>query len=563
MDLDISFVHGADAPPLLDCTLGQALELARERWPDREAIVACESGARMSYAQLNSAAEEFGAGLLALGLRPGERIGIWSPNCAEWAVTQYAAAKAGLILVNINPAYRRHELEFVLNKVGCSALVVAARFKSSDYLGMLLELAPELTRCEPGALSAHKLPRLKLVISIEATQFDGFVPFSDVATRAQESDRDALRQIGASLRPHDPVNIQFTSGTTGSPKGATLSHHNIINNSFFVGEAIRTGLGDRICIPVPLYHCFGMCMGNLNCLTHGATAVYPSPGFDPLATLLSVQQERCTALYGVPTMFIAMLDHPRFKEIDLSSLRGGIMAGSPCPIAIMQRVVDEMHMSEVTIAYGMTETSPVSFQSSVDDSLDMRVSTVGRIQPHLEVKLVDSQGAIVPRGSSGELCTRGYSVMQGYWGDPARTAEVLDPEGWMHTGDLAVLDAQGYCNIVGRIKDMIIRGGENIYPREVEEFLFTHPKVQGVSCFGVPDARYGEALCAWIVLRPGTAATAAELRQHCEGEIAHYKIPRYFEFVEEFPMTVTGKIQKFVMRDAMIARLGLTIEKTA
>jgi fatty-acyl-CoA synthase len=563
MDLDISFVRGADSPPLLETTLGRALEAAQERWPDREAIVACESGVRLSYAQLNSAADEFGAGLLALGLKPGERIGIWSPNCAEWAITQYAAAKAGLILVNINPAYRKHELEFVLNKVGCSALVSAARFKSSDYLGILRELAPELTSCEPGALSARRLPMLKSVISIDATPFDGLVPFSTVASRARGSDREALRQIGARLRPLDAVNIQFTSGTTGSPKGATLSHHNVINNSFFVGEAIRTGLGDRICIPVPLYHCFGMCMGNLNCLTHGATAVYPSPGFDPMATLLSVQQERCTALYGVPTMFIAMLDHPRFKEMDLSSLRGGIMAGSPCPTAIMQRVVDEMHMPEVTIAYGMTETSPVSFQSSVDDSLEKRVSTVGRIQPHLEVKLVDAQGATVPRGSSGELCTRGYSVMQGYWEDPVRTAEVLDPEGWMHTGDLAILDARGYCNIVGRIKDMIIRGGENIYPREVEEFLFTHPKVQGVSCFGVPDVRYGEALCAWIVLRPGTSATAAELRQHCEGEIAHYKIPRYFEFVEEFPMTVTGKIQKFIMRDVMIERLGLTIEKTA
>ncbi|HEY2146161.1 MAG TPA: AMP-binding protein [Steroidobacteraceae bacterium] len=563
MDLDTSFVRGADSPPLLTCTLGQALELALKCWPDREAIVACDSGVRMSYAQLNAAADEFGAGLLALGLQPGERIGIWSPNCAEWAITQYAAAKAGLILVNINPAYRKQELEFVLNKVGCTALVSAARFKSSDYVGMLCELAPELTSCEPGALLARKLPLLKLVIGIDAAELHGLVPFPAVAPRAQESDRKALRQIASRLRPHDPVNIQFTSGTTGSPKGATLTHHNVLNNSFFVGEAIRTGLGDRICIPVPLYHCFGMCMGNLNCLTHGATAVYPSAGFDPLATLISVQQERCTALYGVPTMFIAMLDHPRFAEFDLSSLRGGIMAGSPCPIAVMQRVVDEMHMPEVTIAYGMTETSPVSFQSSVDDSLEMRVSTVGRVQPHLEVKLVDAQGAIVPRGSSGELCTRGYSVMQGYWEDPERTAEALDSEGWMHTGDLAMLDAQGYCNIVGRIKDMIIRGGENIYPREVEEFLFTHPKVQGVSCFGVPDSRYGEALCAWIVLRPGTSATAAELRQHCEGEIAHYKIPRYFEFVDEFPMTVTGKIQKFVMRDVMIARLGLMVEHTA
>jgi fatty-acyl-CoA synthase len=563
VDLDISHVRGADSPPLLESTLGQALELALKRWPEREAIVACESGVRMSYAQLNAAADEFGAGLLALGLKPGQRIGIWSPNCAEWAVAQYAAAKAGLILVNINPAYRKHELEFVLNKVGCSALVSAARFKSSDYLGMLYELAPELASSEPGALSARRLPMLKLLIGIEAAEFGGLVPFATVANRARESDRRALREIASRLLPHDPVNIQFTSGTTGSPKGATLTHHNILNNSFFVGEGIRTALGDRICIPVPLYHCFGMCMGNLNCLIHGATAVYPSPGFDPLATLSSIQQEKCTALYGVPTMFIAMLDHPRFKEFDLSSLRGGIMAGSPCPIAIMQRVVDEMHMPEVTIAYGMTETSPVSFQSSVDDSLELRVSTVGRIQPHLEVKLIDALGNTVSRGSSGELCTRGYSVMQGYWEDAARTAEVLDSEGWMHTGDLAVLDESGYCNIVGRIKDMIIRGGENIYPREIEEFLFAHPKVLGVSCFGVPDARYGEVLCAWIMLRPGTQASAEEIRQHCEGEIAHYKVPRYIVFVDEFPMTVTGKIQKFIMRDVMIERLGLTVEKTA
>jgi fatty-acyl-CoA synthase len=563
MGRNISHVVGADAPPLLDSTLGQALERARDRWPDREAIVACEAGVRLTYAQLNAAADEFGAGLLALGLRPGERIGIWSPNCAEWAITQYAAAKAGLILVNINPAYRRHELEFVLNKVGCAALVSAVKFKSSDYIGMLCELAPELASSEAGALPASKLPMLKLIIGIDAPHLPGLVPFARVADHARESDRQALKDIAARLRPHDPVNIQFTSGTTGSPKGATLTHHNVLNNSFFVGEAIQTRLGDRICIPVPLYHCFGMCMGNLNCLTHGATAVYPSPGFDPLATLSAIQQERCTALYGVPTMFIAMLDHARFREFNLSSLRGGIMAGSPCPIAVMQRVVDEMHMPEVTIAYGMTETSPVSFQSSVDDPLEMRVRTVGRIQPHLEVKIIDAQGDTVARGCSGELCTRGYSVMQGYWEDAARTAEVLDAAGWMHTGDLAILDAAGYCNIVGRIKDMIIRGGENIYPREVEEFLFTHPKVLGVSCFGVPDARYGEALCAWIKLRPDTEASDEEIRQFCAGEIAHYKVPRYIIFVDDFPMTVTGKIQKFIMRDVMIERLGLTVEKTA
>ena len=563
MDNGISLVCGSDSPPLLEDTIGGALDRAAIRWPDREAMVCRESGARLTFAKLNAHASEVAQGLLALNLKPGDRIGIWAPNCVEWSLTQYAAAKAGLILVNINPAYRKHELEYVLNAVGCKALVTAANFKSSDYLGMLCELAPELLRSEPGKLAAQKLPHLRLVACIDVAAPAGVLPFADIANRAGESHRAMLREIAAALKPEDAVNIQFTSGTTGAPKGATLTHRNILNNGFFVGEAIRTGCGDRICIPVPLYHCFGMCMGNLNCLTHGATAVYASRGFDPLATLQCVEAERCTALYGVPTMFIAMLDHPRFKEFDLSSLRGGIMAGSPCPIAVMNRVVDQMHMPEVTIAYGMTETSPVSFQSSVDDSLDRRVSTVGKIQPHLQVKVIDPNGAVVPRGASGELCTRGYSVMQGYWQDPERTSEVLDEDGWMHTGDLAVIDPEGYCNIVGRIKDMIIRGGENVYPREVEEFLFKHPKIRAVSCFGVPDARFGEELCAWIQLRPGMTAAAEEFKQYCQGQIAHYKIPRYFEFVDEFPMTVTGKIQKFVMRDVMIERLGLSEEKTA
>jgi fatty-acyl-CoA synthase len=563
VDNDMSFVCGADLQPLLEDTIGGALARAAISWPSQEAVVCCESGMRLTYAELNTAATQFAEGLLALDLKPGDRIGIWAPNCVEWAITQYAAARAGLILVNINPAYRKHELEFVLNAVACKALVTAANFKSSDYLAMLCEVAPELLRDKPGMLSSQKLPHLKLVVCIDAANVAGILPFAAVSTRGRESHRDMLREIAATLRPEAAVNVQFTSGTTGSPKGATLTHRNILNNAFFVGEAIRTGFGDRVCIPVPLYHCFGMCMGNLNCLTHGAAAIYPARGFDALATLKCVEAERCTALYGVPTMFIAMLDHSRFREFDLSSLRGGIMAGSPCPIAVMHRVVDLMHMPEVTIAYGMTETSPVSFQSSVDDSVERRVSTVGRIQPHLQVKIIDTSGAIVPRGISGEICTRGYSVMQGYWQDPARTAEVLDQAGWMHTGDLGVIDSHGYCNIVGRIKDMVIRGGENVYPREVEEFLFKHPKIQGVSCFGVPDPRFGEELCAWIQLRAGVTASADEIKRFCKEQIAHYKIPRYIEFVEEFPMTVTGKIQKFIMRDVMIERLGLSAEKTA
>ena len=563
MDNASSLVCGSDSPPLLEDTIGGALARAAIRWRDQEAIVCRESGVRLTFAQLDARAAEFAQGLLALDLTPGDRVGIWAPNCVEWSITQYAAAKAGLILVNINPAYRKHELEYVLNAVACKALVTAASFKSSDYLSMLCELAPELLCAEPGKLEAQKLPHLKSVVCIDAAKVAGILAFAEIYGRGRESHRAMLRDIAATVRPEDAVNIQFTSGTTGAPKGATLTHRNILNNAFFVGEAIRTGFGDRICVPVPLYHCFGMCMGNLNCLTHGATAVYPSRGFDALATLQCVESERCTALYGVPTMFIAMLDHPRFQEFDMSSLRGGIMAGSPCPIAVMHRVVDQMHMPEVTIAYGMTETSPVSFQSSVDDSLERRVSTVGRIQPHLQVKIIDASGATVARGVSGELCTRGYSVMQGYWGDPARTSEVLDEAGWMHTGDLAVIDSEGYCNIVGRIKDMIIRGGENVYPREVEEFLFKHPKIRGVSCFGVPDPRFGEELCAWIQLRPDVTAAAEEFKRYCQGQIAHYKIPRYFEFVDEFPMTVTGKIQKFIMRDVMIERLGLKVEKTA
>jgi len=450
-----------------------------------------------------------------------------------------------------------------VNKVGCRALVLSPAFKSSNYLEILGDLAPELTHCEPGLLRSHKLPTLEIVIRMGAERSPGMLSFDELLAPPTRAELDALEARGETLQFDDPINIQFTSGTTGNPKGATLSHHNILNNGYFVGEAIRLVEGDRLCIPVPLYHCFGMVMGNLGCLTHGATMIYPSEAFEPLAALQTLAEERCTAMYGVPTMFIAALDHPRFAEFDISHLRTGIMAGSPCPIEVMRRVIDKMNMREVTIAYGMTETLPVSFQSATDDPLDRRVSTVGRVQPHCEVKIVDNEGRIVPRGTSGELCTRGYSVMLGYWDDAARTAEAIDRAGWMHTGDLATLDEEGYCNIVGRIKDMVIRGGENIYPREIEEFLYRHPKVLDVQVVGVPDPKYGEELCAWVIVREGETLTADEVRAFCQGQIAHYKIPRYIEFVDSFPMTVTGKIQKFQIRDAMKRRLGLDESRTA
>jgi len=557
-----SYVRGACAPPLMYETIGGALERAAERWPDREAIVVRHQQRRLSYGELNSEADQFAAGLLALGLEPGERIGIWAPNCLEWALTQYAVAKLGLILVNVNPAYRVHELEYVLNKVGCKALVTASSFKSSNYLAMLRELAPEIEGGR-GHWEAARLPSLRVIISLERSELPAVLSFAEVSSFAHSGHRARLAQIAEELQPDDLINIQFTSGTTGAPKGATLTHFNILNNGHQVGEAMRITESDRICVPVPLYHCFGMVMGNVGCLTHGAAAVYPSAGFDPLAVLEAVQAERCTALYGVPTMFIAELDHPDFNRFDLSSLRTGIMAGSPCPIAVMQRVVQRMHMREVTIAYGMTETSPVSFQSDVADPVERRVSTVGRIHPHLEVKIVDERGRIVPRGVSGELCTRGYSVMHGYWDEPERTAEAIDAARWMHTGDLATVDAEGYCNIVGRIKDMIIRGGENIYPREIEEFLFRHPMIRAVACFGVPDPALGEVLCAWVQVRAGMQVSEQQIQEFCKDRIAHYKVPRYVRFVDAFPMTVTGKVQKFIMRERMIHELGLPTQITA
>ena len=559
----LSYVHGASDKPLIGQTIGRYFDDACARNAGREALVVRHQNVRLTYAELRLKVDALACGLRRLGLEPGDRVGIWSQNNHEWTLTQFATAKAGLVLVNINPAYRRSELEYALNKVGCRALILSPSFKSSDYLAMLADLAPELAHCEPGLLRSHRLPTLEIVIRLGAGRSPGMLNFADLLRQPERDETEALAELGERLQFDDPINIQFTSGTTGNPKGATLSHHNILNNGFFVGEAIRLREGDRVCIPVPLYHCFGMVMGNLGCLTHGATMVYPSEAFEPLATLQTVAEERCTASYGVPTMFIAQLDHPDFAGFDLASLRTGIMAGSPCPIEVMKRVIDKMNMGEVTIAYGMTETSPVSFQSGADDPIERRVSTVGRVQPHCEVKIVDSDGRIVPRGTPGELCTRGYSVMLGYWGDEAKTAEAIDRAGWMHTGDIATLDDAGFCNIVGRIKDMVIRGGENIYPREIEEFLYRHPKVLDVQVVGVPDKKYGEELCAWIIVREGQRLGEDEVRAFCQGQIAHYKIPRYISFVDSFPMTVTGKIQKFQIHEKMKQTLGLQDAATA
>jgi fatty-acyl-CoA synthase len=559
----LSYDHGASDAKLIGETIGVFFDGIADRYRDREALVVRHQDVRWTYGELQRRVDALAAGLLALGLEPGDRIGIWSQNCSEWVLMQFATAKAGLILVNINPAYRRTEVEYALNKVGCKALVASPALKTSDYIAILDELMPEIATSTPGELRAKAVPELRTVVRLGAEKSPGFLNFNDVARRGGNRERERLIELAAKLQFDDPINIQFTSGTTGFPKGATLTHHNILNNGHFIGEAMRLAPDDRLCIPVPLYHCFGMVLGNLACVTHGSTMVYPAEIFDPLSVLQAVETERCTALHGVPTMFIATLGHPEFATFDLSTLRTGIMAGSPCPIEVMKQVVAKMHMSEVTIAYGMTETSPVSTQSSTDDPLDLRVSTVGRVQPHIEVKIVDLEGRIVPRGIPGELCTRGYSVMSGYWNDPEKTAEAIDPARWMHTGDLAAMNAEGYVNIVGRLKDMVIRGGENVYPREIEEFLYRHPKVADVQVIGVPDAKYGEEICAWIRLREGQTATEDEIRDYCRGQIAHYKIPRYVRFVAAFPMTITGKVQKYVMREQMKQELGIEESKTA
>jgi len=540
----LSRVKGSTELPLSKATIFGLLADTAARFPERLAVVFREQGVRWTWREFEAEICALAAGLAALGLRRGDRLGIWSPNRVEWIVTQFATARTGVILVNINPAYRLSELAYALQISGCRAIVSAERLKTSAYLEMLQKVRPEL-------------PALEFIIRMGEGRTPAMLNYGEVVARGRKLPIDPV-----TLDCHDPINIQFTSGTTGHPKGATLTHHNVVNNARFIAAAMRFSERDALCIPVPLYHCFGMVLSVLACVSSGATMIFPSESFDAEATLAAVAEERCTALHGVPTMFIAELEHPRFAEFDLSSLRTGIMAGSPCPIETMKRVVAQMHMHEVTIAYGMTETSPVSFQSATTDPLERRVTTVGRIQPHLEVKLVDAVGSVVPVGEKGELCTRGYSVMRGYWGDEARTRETVR-DGWMHTGDLAVLDTEGYCNIVGRVKDMVIRGGENVYPREVEEFLFRHPKVQSVQVFGVPDPKYGEEICAWVVLKPGQTATEAEIREFCQDQIAHYKVPRYIRFVAEMPMTITGKVQKFVMRDQMIAELNITQTRTA
>ena len=547
----LSLVQGVTDVPLCDDTVHQMLAQAAGRWPQRDAAVFVEQGVRWTWAQLLAEVERAASGLQTLGVAKGDRVGIWSPNRCEWLVTQFATARIGAILVNINPAYRLSELEYALNKAGVSVLVTAPAFKTSNYLGMLQNLG------FGGAGRSERLPQLRHVVRMGDEPTAGMLNWAAVVAAGQGRPVDT-----AELQCHDAINIQFTSGTTGAPKGATLTHHNIVNNGRAVADCMRLSEADALCIPVPLYHCFGMVLAVLACVARGSKMVFPGEGFEPRATLAAVEAESCTALHGVPTMFIAELDHPEFRTFDLSRLRTGIMAGAPCPIEVMRRVQKDMHMHEITIAYGMTETSPVSFQSATDDPLDKRVATVGRVLPHLQVKIVDEAGRLVPVGAKGELCTKGYSVMQGYWADPERTADAIR-DGWMYTGDLATLDEQGYCNIVGRVKDMVIRGGENVYPREVEEFLFSHPKVAAVQVFGVPDKKYGEELCAWIITKPGASCTEDEIRDYCREQIAHYKQPRYIRFVQELPVTVTGKPQKFVMREAMIRELGLEVQATA
>lgn len=535
----LAYAHGVSDTPLLGRTIGEDLERTAARFADREALVSRHQGIRMTYAELDAAVDRVARGLLAGGIERGDRVGIWAPNCAEWVLTQYATAKVGAILVNLNPAYRTHELAYVLRQAGVRLLVSAPAFKTSDYRAMVGDVR-------------HECEALERVVWLDSPEWE------ELAAAGDDVSADVLRERGAQLAFDDPINIQYTSGTTGFPKGATLSHHNILNNGFFVGELIDYTETDRVCLPVPFYHCFGMVMGNLGCTTHGACIVIPAPSFEPEATLRAVAEERCTSLYGVPTMFIAMLEHPAFGDVELSSLRTGIMAGSPCPVEVMRRVIDEMHMSEVSICYGMTETSPVSTQTRSDDSLERRVGTVGRSGPHVEIKIVDpASGRVQALGEPGELCTRAYSVMLGYWNEPEKTDEAIDAARWMHTGDLATMDEDGYCKIVGRIKDMVIRGGENVYPREIEEFLYGHPDVADAQVIGVPDERYGEELCAWVRLREGATGDEAALREFCQGRLAHYKVPRYVMFVDEFPMTVTDKVQKFVMREESVRHLGL------
>ena len=552
----LAHVRGTTDRPLLDATLPAFLAEIVRRHGARDAAVFCQPGVRWTYREFARAVDRLAAGLLSIGVYRGDRVGIWAPNRPEWLLTQFATARIGAILVNINPAYQRSELEYALNKVGVKALILAPRFKASDYAATIADLAPELATAAPGRLAAARLPALRAVIELGPKPIPGAFSFDEIMARGGTGAKARLDAISAMLDPGDDINIQFTSGTTGAPKGATLSHRNIINNAISTARAMRLRPGEALCIPVPLYHCFGMVLGTLAAASYGVKMVFPGEGFDAGETLAAIAAERCNAVHGVPTMFSAMLDHPDFPRHDLSCLRTGIMAGAPCPEPLMRRVMTEMHCREITIGYGMTETSPISFQTAVDDPVAERVSTVGRIQPHAECRVIDAEGRTLPVGAKGELVTRGYLVMKGYWGDPERTAEAIR-DGWMHTGDLATIDAQGYARIVGRIKDMLIRGGENVYPAEVEEFLSTHPDVAQAQVFGVPDPKMGEEVAAWIILRPGATLTPEGLREWCRGKIAHFKIPRHVRFVAAMPLTATGKPQKFRMQEAMMAELGI------
>jgi fatty-acyl-CoA synthase len=551
-----SYAHGGGQFPLLGMTVGQVLDRAAERWPRNEALVVMDQGIRWTWSELQDKAVALSAAFLRLGLRPGDRIGMLATNRSEWLVVQFATAYAGLILVNINPAYRARELEFALNKVGCRALITESSFKTSDYIAMLQELAPEIPAAEPGALRATRLPSLRWAILLGNGNAPGMLSFDELIERPG-SNLASARQLAATLDFDSPINIQFTSGTTGTPKAATLTHHNIVNNAFISAALMQFTESDRLCVPVPMYHCFGMVLGTLLCASHGSAIVFPSAGFDASASLGAIAAERCTAIHGVPTMFISMLDDPYFDRHDLSSLRTGIMAGAPCPVELMRRVIKDMHLQEITIGYGMTETGPLSTQTLPQDPENLRVTSVGRPLPHTEIKVVDDAGAIVPRGVAGELCTRGYCVMREYWNDPERTAADIDAAHWIRSGDIAIMDTNDYLSIVGRTKDMLIRGGENIYPREIEEFLYSHPKIEQAEVVGVPDEKFGEEICAWVRLYEADSLTEDELRDYCRGKLAHFKIPRYIRFVEDFPMTVTGKVQKFMIREHMAAELGL------
>jgi fatty-acyl-CoA synthase len=554
-DLSQSYSCGASSDPIIYETIGNYLDLIASRHPDAEALVVCHQNVRWTYSEFNQKVDELAAGLLSLGIITGDRVGIWGLNSYEWVLTQMATAKIGAILVCINPAYRLYELEYALNKSGCRAIVSAEKFKSSKYLEMLYTLAPELTSCEPGQLRSEKLPGLEMIIRMGSAASPGMFNFPAIRKAGGDKERARLAELRNELRPDDPINIQFTSGTTGSPKGATLTHCNILNNGFLTGAGMQLSPKDRVCIPVPLYHCFGMVLGNLACFAHGATAVYPSEVFDPESTLRAVESERCTALHGVPTMFVTELSHPDFDTFDLSTLRTGVMAGAPCPADVMKRVISDMHMKHILIGYGQTELSPVNHLTLPEDPIEKRVETVGRAVPWVEIKLVDSDGRVVPIGEKGEVCTRGYSVMLGYWNDEEQTRETIDDARWLHSGDLGIMDEEGYLKIVGRIKDMIIRGGENVYPREIEEFLYTHPAIDEVQVFGIPDAKMGEVVCAWIQVKDGESLSEEDVKSYCKGQITHFKVPSHIRFVGEYPMTVTGKIQKFKMSELMVDEL--------